>query len=479
MNKLKLSHKIIVLLLLLFCLLPQTNKLYAQGPNAPEASSFEPLDATDMVNLVTGDLTYILPLLNVPSPEGGYPISLAYHAGIAMDQEASWVGLGWTLNPGAINRGVNGFPDDWKNAIIKERFYDETQSQSFSSVTTSYTAPSGTSVGLSISYEGNKGFGGSVSFTQGIPYINDATKLVMGSVGIGGTIGINPGGKFIGSVNGGYTDVWTNNSISISLGTNGLGLNVQSSGIGIGGNYSFTGEASVGLKYKSIGMSFSSSGISMSIGVLGIGHNNNFNNNPDSGDYNTYSNDYNFDLVVPTPWGTFGLGYRRQYIKWALNKTEVDKMNGPIYFDNVSLNTDGYTCDCGLEGIEYTGPCPCLDGDVEFGRSHNGFSTDFMDVYETYFEGELNLNNNNFVAPAYDNYNISAQGLSGSMSPTRFENGALIGLSKEVNADGDSYNINYNLNVHNVSKDEILSFSDDVYFNFKNDKTSISIFLIL
>ena len=46
----------------------------AQGPNAPEAASFEPVDATDMVNLLTGDFSYVLPLLNVPCPEGGYPL---------------------------------------------------------------------------------------------------------------------------------------------------------------------------------------------------------------------------------------------------------------------------------------------------------------------------------------------------------------------------------------------------------------------
>ena len=88
-------------------------KIKAQGPNAPEAASFEPVDASDMVNLTTGGFTYVLPLLNVPSPEGGYPIALSYHAGIAMEQEATWVGLGWSLNPGSINRSVNGYPDDW------------------------------------------------------------------------------------------------------------------------------------------------------------------------------------------------------------------------------------------------------------------------------------------------------------------------------------------------------------------------------
>ena len=70
----------------------------SQGPVATEAASFEPIDATDMVNLSSGDFTYVLPILNVPSPEGGYPIALAYHAGIAMDQESTWTGLGWNLN---------------------------------------------------------------------------------------------------------------------------------------------------------------------------------------------------------------------------------------------------------------------------------------------------------------------------------------------------------------------------------------------
>ena len=99
------------------------NAIYANnnGPKAPESGGFEPVDATDMVSLLTGDVNYVLPLLNIPSPEGSYPLVLAYHAGIAYDQEASWVGLGWNLNPGVINRHVNGFPDDWNGATIRNR----------------------------------------------------------------------------------------------------------------------------------------------------------------------------------------------------------------------------------------------------------------------------------------------------------------------------------------------------------------------
>lgn len=92
------------------------------GPSQQEYASFEPVGTTDMVNLYTGDFTYNIPLLSVPGPNGGYPINLAYHSGIGMDQEASWVGLGWNVNVGSVNRSLRGLPDDFKNEeIIHQR----------------------------------------------------------------------------------------------------------------------------------------------------------------------------------------------------------------------------------------------------------------------------------------------------------------------------------------------------------------------
>src|SRR5687767_2613398 len=85
------------------------------GPTAPEASSFEPVDTSEMVDLTTGDMVYNLPLLEVPGPGGSYPISISYHAGINPSADASWVGLGWNINPGAILRSASGYPDDWKD----------------------------------------------------------------------------------------------------------------------------------------------------------------------------------------------------------------------------------------------------------------------------------------------------------------------------------------------------------------------------
>ncbi|MGV3638030.1 MAG: hypothetical protein ACO1NQ_10370, partial [Flavobacteriales bacterium] len=68
-----------------------------------------------MVDLFTGDFSYNIPLLDVE----GYPVNLFYQGGITMDQEASWVGLGWNLNPGAVNRNLRGLPDDFNGDELR------------------------------------------------------------------------------------------------------------------------------------------------------------------------------------------------------------------------------------------------------------------------------------------------------------------------------------------------------------------------
>jgi PA14 domain len=79
------------------------------GPGQPEMSSFKSVGADNMVSPFTGDFSYNIPLLDV----GGYPVNMFYGSGITMDQDASWVGLGWNINPGTINRNMRGLPDDF------------------------------------------------------------------------------------------------------------------------------------------------------------------------------------------------------------------------------------------------------------------------------------------------------------------------------------------------------------------------------
>lgn len=79
------------------------------GAAQPEFNSFTPIGTSDMVDLASGDFSYNIPIMDV----GGFPINLAYKSGISMDQEASWVGLGWDLSIGQINRQMRGLPDDF------------------------------------------------------------------------------------------------------------------------------------------------------------------------------------------------------------------------------------------------------------------------------------------------------------------------------------------------------------------------------
>jgi len=79
------------------------------GPTQPEMQEFHSVNSDNMVDLFTGDFSYSIPLLDV----GGYPIAIGYNSGITMDQEASWTGLGWNLNPGTITRNLRGIPDEF------------------------------------------------------------------------------------------------------------------------------------------------------------------------------------------------------------------------------------------------------------------------------------------------------------------------------------------------------------------------------
>lgn len=87
------------------------------GPGQPEMQSFQATGVSNMVDLFSGDFSYNIPLMDV----GGYPVNIHYSSGISMDQDASWVGLGWNINPGTISRNMRGLPDDFngKDSITK------------------------------------------------------------------------------------------------------------------------------------------------------------------------------------------------------------------------------------------------------------------------------------------------------------------------------------------------------------------------
>lgn len=202
MKKSTRIHAIILLGIIVFnTLFPLSAYALTSGPSQPEFSSFEPVATNNMVNEFTGDFTYNLPLLEIPGPEGsGYPLSLSYHSGTSPEEEASWVGYGWTLNPGAINRSKRGYADDSNGSQVKIH----------NKVPANWTASVGGDLGgielfgwdaidlgvnASLRYNNYKGFGyvGGVSFgVKGVGSLGYSLTDNMGSF----SYQINPGQLF-------------------------------------------------------------------------------------------------------------------------------------------------------------------------------------------------------------------------------------------------------------------------------------------
>lgn len=172
----------------------EINLLIPGGPDQPEVQSFTPAGTDDMVDPFSGSFSYNIPIMDID----GYPINLAYSAGVGMEQEATWVGLGWNLNPGVINRNMRGIPDDFNG---KDKIKQEMNQAD------NWTA--GTSVGANYEIFGldTDGLGLKVSGNLSIEYNNYSgynSSLSFGpSFSIGKKAGFDVGLQFTGSNQGG------------------------------------------------------------------------------------------------------------------------------------------------------------------------------------------------------------------------------------------------------------------------------------
>ena len=415
---------IVLLAIFLPSLLP-TNLLFASngGPTSPEASSFEPVDALDMVNLFTGDMSYVLPVLNVPSPEGGYPLSLSYHAGIAMDQEASWVGLGWNLNPGAINRAVNGTPDDWYQTKTNQIIYNAGgEAKSYSgSISVGWGGKGGYSVGLYASYSENKTFGGTTSYN----FDGGAT----GSVGpLGGNLG----------------------SDGVGVGIQFGGNEANKTGFGLGVNQSFkNGSTSMSLDYggsmrgqtgvggASTGVSWSSQyGYSASVGSQSMSlSKNKYSSNVMSVNSQSYSGSIQIYAV------NIGFGYSKTRY-WSYQR-EYTKHDGSLYSGDVSNLVN----DLFPTNVAY-------------------------DSYNSLFKlnGDAQLEGDNLSYVSYDNYSVSGQGISGTFKPAIFENGSLI--NNYVGKTNNNSVILFKNGNNNSFTKSVDDSTNDIHFYFDNENSS-------
>lgn len=82
-------------------------------PPSPEAAALGKYGEVP-VDMSTGVPNISIPLYEIKTPRFNLPISLSYHAGgIKVDEMATWVGLGWSLNAGGvITRNIIGVADN-------------------------------------------------------------------------------------------------------------------------------------------------------------------------------------------------------------------------------------------------------------------------------------------------------------------------------------------------------------------------------
>lgn len=431
---------IAIFLLLVFLLETTTTTVsYAltSGPTAPEATSFEPVDTTDMVNLATGDFTYGMPLLEVPGPAGGYPLSLSYHAGIQPNEDASWVGLGWTLNPGSLTRLVNGYADDLDGATVADRTFWE------GGETTTYTVgvsvgigdAASVSAGLSFSQDTYQGFGmgaylgGSISFFGK----NHADGRNGGPLGVSGTVGISPyGGGAYASGGVGLSYGQSVGNIQGSL-TAALSANTQegvSAGISGGVSYKRPERDKDGIKEKdtrgwslldaTIASTGSKPSLSVGGGSAGV-------SNSKTGKISTHSDNFSIDIpILPC----LGISLGRSVVRYWSDETETMALYGSLFMhDQVVTDTKGFDSYSSFSGAL---------------AAANGLSTDEQ-LGPTYAD--------------YDQYMVSAQGVSGTIRPYHYQ----VTVNRQNNK---PYNEPYKVKMYTMPQ---LYPTNKVEYHFVND----------
>ena len=195
------------------------------GPSQPEVQSFSPVETSEMVDMTSGDFSYNIPLLDV----GGYPINLAYNAGITPDQEASWVGMGWNINPGVVNRSVRGLPDDFDGDEVQREFNmkpNKTYGGSLGmkvelfSLTKAKKVKPSLTMSLGVRYNNYTGYASDLSISPALS-IGGSSKSYL-NIGLGLSASSQDGTNISPNVSFGYQI----KNESAKHGSSGLGINI-------------------------------------------------------------------------------------------------------------------------------------------------------------------------------------------------------------------------------------------------------------
>jgi len=337
------------------------------GTQQPEYTSYEAPGATDMVNLLTGDFNFNIPIVEIPGPEGNFSLPLSYHAGITPESEASWVGLGFNINAGSIVRDYNQYPDDASGESHVITVQDLTGVRGWSS----------SLLGLgNIGWNSHAGHYGYLSLLGIINYGYDSK-----GTSSAGLIGINVGrdsGPSFNAVQFG-TAVMT----VLSYGT----AAAEASAVGISA-------ASVVAKQAAIDLAI---GAAMSIAPTA-------DQAPAVSGYWRYSRNTKQKFL------------HKNYRVW-LDKTRDEKMYGVLYAGNAPTVTST-TLGLKVNGVRKDLKYYHFSTETE----NEGSASDI----NFYIDQSLSYNlQNTPTVLAPDNYTVNAPGITGSIAPYRMEFGSV------------------------------------------------------
>jgi hypothetical protein len=408
----------LILNLLIELVSPTAAWALTSGPSQPEVQEFQAINVSDMVDPSTGDLSYNIPLLDVD----GYPVNLSYRAGISMDQEATYVGLGWNMNVGSIARNLRGIPDEFDGDKVTKKM----------------------NLKDNISYGINIGIGGEV---LGTDVLN-----VNGSLGV--TYNNYTGYDFVKKI-----------GFSLSLGSHasvGLGLNSSADGLTISPNLSLSaklasdedvsqsGSVSLGTSFNSrSGMSAVSFNVGTSTSVgKGVSTKDGANNtdkgkwargkngNSHSASLGSIGRGSSYDFGSPTFIPQINMPMR------TLSVAGSFKLGGTIFGVDVTGDVAGSYSKQKLETKSVTYPAYGYLH-LDKGQDDDQVMLDFNREKDGNFtEATTNLPIPNLT---YDNYSVMGQGVGGAYRPFRSDVGYV--FDARANTTSDSYNIGAELSL--------------------------------
>ncbi len=387
------------------------------GATAPEVTSFEPVDITDLVNLSSGDFTYAVPVMAVPgAPGGNYPFALSYKAGVLHGQEATWVGLGWNLQAGSVSRFVRSFPDDYRGARI-------TSIESYPSIYNYSVGLGYQGFNIGVNWDNHGGFGGSVGYaysggaSAGLRYHNKtgfgANVGISGSAqGFGGRLGYDSSGDFSASASYAAAE--------------GSQISIDSSGQ-VGYSSSAMPSATLSTNTQRFGsMRTESSQASVNIGIFNFGWGRTKSSRTDTNEAWGY---IHLDKI-----GESDVNVERRRLDFAnlttgvaedADTTEAQKQAFQTRIDSYDLNQ---TYQRRTRGSSiFSNNVPFSHVGIALDSHHQDFEQAYTTTPESEDDRDAKAHNSvysaDYITGSFDGYNVAAQGLAGMAKPVHQQRG--------------------------------------------------------